>query len=112
MDQKLVSMSQQLLIGEALKYAAHIVPEREAFVYGDLRLTYKDFLDRASHLAGWLQSHGIAKNDKVGCLFKNGMPFVELYFGTSLCGGVFVPVNFRLVSKERYQIFKTMMLAQ
>ncbi|WP_077212234.1 acyl-CoA synthetase [Bacillus dakarensis] len=100
MDQKLVSMSQQLLIGEALKYAAHIVPEREAFVYGDLRFTYKDFLDRASHLAGWLQSHGIAKNDKVGCLFKNGMPFVELYFGTSLCGGVFVPVNFRLVSKE------------
>ncbi|WP_077212236.1 class I adenylate-forming enzyme family protein [Bacillus dakarensis] len=100
MGQELVKMSQQLLIGEALKYAAHNVPDREAFVDGDTRLTYREILNRAKHLAGWLQSQGIAKDDKVGCILKNGMPFAELYFGTSLSGGVFVPVNFRLVSKE------------
>lgn len=100
MEQKIVSISQQLLIGEALKCAAHNAPDREAFIYGEQRLTYREILQRAGHLAGWLQKHGIAKNEKVGCLFKNGLPFVELYFGASLSGGVFVPVNFRLVATE------------
>lgn len=100
MDQLMVSASQQLLIGEALKYAAHNAPNREAFVYENRRPTYREILKNAEHLAGWLQAQGIGKNDKVGCLFKNGMSFVELYFAVSLTGGVFVPVNFRLVSKE------------
>ena len=99
-DQKVLSMSQQLLVGEALKYATHLVPDREAFIYGDRRLTYREVLDRSLHLAGWLQAQGINKDDKVGCLLKNGLPFVELYFGVSLSGGVFVPINFRLVAKE------------
>ena len=100
MDQKVLSMSQQLLIGEALKYAAHNVADREAYIDGDRRLTYRELLTRSLHLAGWLQAQGIGVDDKVGCLLKNGLPFVELYFGVSLSGGVFVPVNFRLASKE------------
>ncbi|MEK3766112.1 MULTISPECIES: class I adenylate-forming enzyme family protein [unclassified Solibacillus] len=100
MVQKVLSTSQQLLIGEALKYAAHNVADREAFIDGDHRLTYGELLTRSLHLAGWLQAQGIGVDDKVGCLLKNGLPFVELYFGVSLSGGVFVPVNFRLASKE------------
>lgn len=100
MDQKLVEKSQQLLIGEALRYAAHNVPERDAYIYGDQRIQYQDLVQKVEHLAGWLQSNGIQKNDKVGCLFKNGLPFVELYFGASLSGAVFVPLNFRLVASE------------
>lgn len=100
MDKKILSMSQQLLIGEALKCAAHNVPEREAFIYGNRRLTFRELLARSQHLAGWLQAQGIGINDKVGCLLKNGLPFVEVYFGVSLSGGVFVPVNFRLVPQE------------
>ena len=100
MVQKVLSMSQQLLIGEALKYAAHNVGDREAYIDGDRRLTYRELLTRSLHLAGWLQAQGIGVDDKVGCLLKNGLPFVELYFGVSLSGGVFVPVNFRLASKE------------
>ena len=100
MVQKVLSMSQQLLIGEALKYAAHNVPDREAFIDGEHRITYRELLTRSLHLAGWLQAQGIGVDEKVGCLLKNGLPFVELYFGVSLSGGVFVPVNFRLASNE------------
>lgn len=100
MDQIQVSIAQQLLIGEALKHAAHQVPNREAFVDGNKRLTYSEVLERATQLSGWLQEQGISRNDKVGCLLKNGLPFVELYFSTSLIGAVFVPVNFRLASQE------------
>lgn len=90
----------QLLIGEALKYAAHSSPNRSAFVFENKRLSYKQLLNRAQLLAGWLTETGISKGDKIGCLFKNGLSFVEVYFGTSLSGGVLVPVNFRLVPNE------------
>ncbi|MGX9135136.1 long-chain-fatty-acid--CoA ligase [Rummeliibacillus sp. JY-2-4R] len=100
MEQKRTPMFQQLLIGEALECAAHNVPNQVAFIYGEQRATYQEILQRSKQLAGFLQTTGIDKNDKVGCLFKNGLPFVELYFGVSLSGGVFVPINFRLISKE------------
>lgn len=100
MEQISSFMFQELLIGEALKCAAHNAPNKEAFVFEKQRLTFQQLLDKSMKLAGWLQTFGIEKNDKVGCLFKNGIPFVELYFGVSLSGGVFVPINFRLVSKE------------
>lgn len=100
MEQKRTFMFQQLLIGEALKCAAHHVPDQDAFIDGEQRLTFRQLQEKSMNLAGWLQASGIEKNDKVGCLFKNGLPFVELYFGVSLSGGVFVPLNFRLVSEE------------
>ena len=51
MVQKVLSMSQQLLIGEALKYAAHNVADREVYIDGDYRLTYRELLTRSQHLA-------------------------------------------------------------
>ena len=94
------AMSTQLLIGEALKYAVHNVPNREAVIYEQERLTYRELFKRSKKIVNWLQEQGIGRDDKVGCLFKNGIPFVELYFGTSMNGSVFVPINFRLVSQE------------
>ncbi|PIC62780.1 acyl-CoA synthetase [Sporosarcina sp. P13] len=93
-------LSQQLLIGELLKQASHKTPNKESFVYEEERLTYKQMDDRATHLAGWLQSKGIKKNDKVGFILKNGLPFVEVFFGVSMSGGVGVPINFRLAANE------------
>ena len=95
---------QQLLIGETLKAAAHSSPNRTAFVYGNEQLTFQQLLDRAGKLSGWLQEQGIQKDDKIGCIFKNGMAFVELYFGVTVNGAVFVPVNFRLTAGEMQYI--------
>ncbi|MGG0177207.1 class I adenylate-forming enzyme family protein [Gottfriedia acidiceleris] len=94
------SLSQQLLIGQALKYAAHYNPNKEAFVYQEKRVTYQQLLNRATHLAGWLQKQGVKKDTKVGFLLKNSLALVEVYFGIGLTEGVCVPVNFRLVPSE------------
>lgn len=95
---------QQLLIGETLKAAAHSVPNQTAFVYENGQLTYAQLLDRAGKVSGWLHEQGIQKNDKIGCIFKNGMAFVELYFGVTVNGAVFVPINFRLTASEMQYI--------
>ncbi|MGG1674361.1 class I adenylate-forming enzyme family protein [Neobacillus sp. NRS-1170] len=96
----MILLSQELLISEALKYAAHSNPKKEAFVDQDKRVTYEQLLNRATHIAGWLQQHGIEKDDKIGFLFKNSIEFVEVYFGISFTSGVGVPINFRLAPSE------------
>ena len=95
---------QQLLIGETLKAATHSVPNQTAFVYENGQLTYAQLLDRAGKVSGWLHEQGVQKDDKIGCIFKNGMAFVELYFGVSVNGAVFVPINFRLTASEMQYI--------
>ncbi|PWA09202.1 acyl-CoA synthetase [Pueribacillus theae] len=93
-------LSRQLLIGEQLKRATHKTPNKEAFIFEDKRLTYQEIDDRATHIAGWLQSQGIKHDDKVAFIFKNGLHFIEVFFGVSLSGAVGVPINFRLAPAE------------
>ncbi len=93
-------LSQQLCIGESLRLAVNIQPEQEAFVFGERSLTFRALLDRSIHLAGWLQGKGMESGDKIACMSKNNLAFIELYFASSLSGTVFVPLNFRLASNE------------
>jgi fatty-acyl-CoA synthase len=95
-----LQLSSQHLIGEMLKRASHKTPDREAFVYGETRLTHKEIDERATHLAGWFQGHGIGMNDKVGFLLKNSIAFAEVFYASVLAGGVGVPMNFRLAPEE------------
>ena len=95
-----LNLSNQLLVGEMLKRAAHKTPHEEAYIFENDRLTFQQFDENASKVAGWLQGNGIAKDNKVGFMLKNSMAFAELTFGTALSGGVGVPVNFRLGPSE------------
>ncbi len=93
-------LSRQLLVGELLKRAAHKAPNKTAFVYNDESRTFREMKIRANQVAGWLQSENISIDDKVGFILKNGLPFVEVFFGVSLSGAVGVPINFRLQADE------------
>ncbi|MDI3328916.1 MAG: hypothetical protein QJR06_10205 [Alicyclobacillaceae bacterium] len=50
-----LALSQQLLIGELPRRAAHRAPDKEAFVCENRRLTFRELEERVLHLAGWLQ---------------------------------------------------------
>ena len=93
-------LSSQLLVGELLKRATHKTPNREAFVFGEKRITYKELDHRATAIAGWLQKNGVEADDKVGYILKNSLAIVELFYGVALSGGVGVPINFRLTVDE------------
>ena len=95
-----LELSRSLLIGEHLRRAAHIAPEREAYIFGSERRTYRESEIRALHLAGWMQENGIGYQDKVGFMLVNGLPFIDVFFATSLTGALGVPVNFRLTKDE------------
>ena len=94
-----LQLSRSLLVGEKVRRAAHQVPNKEAFVFGDVRCTYGQLEKKVVNLAGWMQQAGIGYEDKVGLLLLNGLPFVEVFYATALTGAVSVPLNFRLNSE-------------
>ena len=75
-------------------------PDREALIYGDTRLTYKQFNARINQLAHALLDLGIIKGSKVAILAFNCNQFMEAYFALAKIGGVAVPLNFRLHGEE------------
>ncbi|MCK4964060.1 MAG: AMP-binding protein, partial [Dehalococcoidia bacterium] len=75
-------------------------PDKEALVYGDIRLTYRQFNERINQLAHALLDSGIKNGSKVAILSFNCNPFMEAYFALAKIGGVAVPLNFRLHPEE------------
>jgi len=95
-----LQLSRSLLVGEMVRRAAHQTPDKEAFIFSDIRCTYGQLEEKAVKLAGWLQQAKIGYQDKVGFLLLNGLPFVEAFYATALTGAVGVPLNFRLNADE------------
>ena len=61
----------QFHLADLFENVADHVPDREAVVYGDRRLTFRQFDDRATQLAHYLQSQGIGPGDRVGLYLYN-----------------------------------------
>ncbi len=79
-----------------LQRAAHVFTQREAVVYGNIRLTYRDLHRRVSQLASALASHGIAPGEVVATILPNVPAHVEAHFGVPACGAVLNTINTRL----------------
>lgn len=76
------------------------VPEREALVCGDRRLTYKELDERATRLAHHLTSVGVQQGDHIGLYLYNGTEYVEAMIACFKIRAVPVNVNYRYVERE------------
>lgn len=95
-----MALGKRLLLGEMVTRSARKFPDREAMIYGDTRLTYKQFNARINRLAHGLMDLGIKKGSKVAILAFNCNQFMETYFALAKIGAVAVPLNFRLHPEE------------
>jgi acyl-CoA synthetase (AMP-forming)/AMP-acid ligase II len=93
-------LGRRLLLGEMMARNARKFPDKEALVYGDTRLNYRQFNARINRLAHALMDVGVKKGDKVSILAYNCNQFMETYFALAKIGGVAVPINFRLHPQE------------
>ncbi|RAY10822.1 long-chain fatty acid--CoA ligase [Actinomadura craniellae] len=83
-----------------LEDAARETPDRDALVFGDMRLSYA-FLDSvASQVADLLVAKGIQPGDKVALSSPNVPYFPMVYFGILKAGAVVVPLNVLLKPRE------------
>ena len=78
-------------------------PEAEALVDVETgtRYTYREFNRRANQVANFLQQEiGFQKGNRLCILAQNSLEYWESFFGCQKAGGIFSPLNWRLVARE------------
>jgi acyl-CoA synthetase (AMP-forming)/AMP-acid ligase II len=87
-------------LANVLRGLAKERPGHEAFICGDRRLTFGELHERSSRVANALLGAGVAPNDRVAVLVKNGCEFFEIAFGVSKVDATVVALNWRLSGPE------------
>ena len=75
-------------------------PERDCVIFGEQRVTYREFEKRLNKLANMLYGLGLQKGDRVSVLSENSMTAAEAMIGVEKSGMVWAPLNFRHVPAE------------
>ncbi len=104
---------EQFNLGRVFETVAGIVPEREALVWGERRLTFGDLRDRSRRLASFLHARGLGAHgeraglkghesaqDHLGLYLHNGNEYIEGMIGSYLARVAPFNVNYRYVEEE------------
>ncbi len=83
-----------------LEDSARKVPERDAVVFGDTRLSYAKVDAMANQVANLLVERGIRPGDKVALSCPNLPYFPVIYYGILKAGAVVVPLNVLFKGRE------------
>jgi acyl-CoA synthetase (AMP-forming)/AMP-acid ligase II len=111
-------MAQEFSIALTHEAVSSVVPEREALVWRDRRLTYADLTDRSRRLATYLRQAGLgvrrerpalanyeSGQDHVGLYLLNGNEYLEGMLGAFKARCAPVNVNYRYVADELRYLF-------
>ncbi len=83
---------------------AQAVPDRDALVCGDRRVTFGAFDDRSARLATFLGDHGVAAGDKVAIDVTNCPEYLETFFAALKLGATPVNINYRYLVDETHYV--------
>ena len=79
---------------------ADTVPDHEALVCGDRRLTFAQEDERATRLANALAARGIGPGDHIACYLYNSIEYLEVMIAAFKLRAVPINVNYRYVEDE------------
>ena len=85
---------------EVIKRNARVYTDRVALVFGEQRITHKEFLEKVDRLAYGLFSAGIKKGDRIAVLSQNNLEFIYLFGAAAQIGAIMLPINWRLNQEE------------
>ena len=87
-------------LADIFEVVVDAVPDREALVCGDRRLTYAALDERANRLAHHLAGAGVGPGDHVAAYLYNGTEFIETMLAAFKLRAAVVNVNYRYVAAE------------
>ena len=90
----------KLNIGAFLAKRAELNPNREALVYENSRLNFRQLNERACRTANALVQLGVRPGERVAILAQNCIEYYDTYFGGAKIGAIIVPINWRLAPPE------------
>jgi acyl-CoA synthetase (AMP-forming)/AMP-acid ligase II len=79
---------------------SRLAADREALVFEEHRLSWRELDERIDRLAHAFRALGIGPGEHIAVLAFNHHRFVELYYAASRAGNVIVPLNWRLAGDE------------
>ncbi|MFF1630475.1 AMP-binding protein [Streptomyces sp. NPDC058272] len=80
--------------------SARIHPDRPALRLGDAAVSYRALDQGSARMAGVLHDRGVKPGDRVAVMLPNVPEFALAYFGVLRAGGIVVPMNPLLKSRE------------
>ena len=95
-----------LTFDQILNFWAAERPDTVAIEHEGRSLTFDQTDDVTRRLIGLLQSHGVAKGDRIAWFGKNSDRYCLLYLAAARMGAVIVPVGWRLAPPEVTYILK------
>ena len=87
-------------LADLFERVARHVPEREAVISGDRRVSYRELDARAERVAGALAAEGVGPGDRVALCLRNDIEYLELMLGAFKLAAVPVNVNYRYQPTE------------
>ena len=81
------------------------IPDREAVIVGDRRLTYAALDERANRLANALAERGVRPGEHVGLHMMNGTEYLEGMLACFKIRAIPINVNFRYVEAELFYLY-------
>ena len=83
-----------------LQRAVRVFPNKDAVVYGDRRLTWRQFAELVGRYAAALRRDGVKRGDRVAVLLPNVPEQLASAYAVPLVGAVLVAINTRLAPRE------------
>lgn len=91
---------QMLTLPAVLDRAVDRSADKEALVFPNARLTYREFAERTKSVARSLLGMGVKPGDVTGALMPNCVDNLAVLFGSARIGALCVPINSRFRSRE------------
>jgi fatty-acyl-CoA synthase len=80
--------------------AVSLFGNKIGIIDGEVRLTYREFGERADRLSNALKTLGVNRGERVAWLGYNSHELLEAYYGVVQMGAVLLPLNIRLTPQE------------
>ncbi len=95
----------ELNLADLFEAVADAIPDREALICGQRRLTFAQLDERATRLARYLAACGVGSGDHVGLYLHNSTEYMEGALAAYKIRAVPINVNYRYVEEELRYLF-------
>jgi acyl-CoA synthetase (AMP-forming)/AMP-acid ligase II len=89
-----------MLIGDLLHLPATRLPDKEAFVWRDQRMTFAQADRLANRIANALLARGLGKRGNIAILSTNTPHYAVMHFGAARAGAVLTHFSYRMTPQE------------
>ena len=83
------------------------MPDQQAVVFGEQRLTYAQLNELISRLSAVFKSRGLKPHEVVAALDTNSDLYVASYYAAAKAGLTFLPLNYRAKEPELEYMINT-----